>query len=387
VLTHFFERARWGSPVQTDVAGQSLTEEDQLFVLTQAGMYLTATRGHSTPEARICYERVESLCESLNRPLLLYSALIGQWRHFLLTGKLTTAMQIAKRVYALTKEQNDSALAIGAYHALAGTLFYLGDFESARQYATCGVQLWRSGGISSPVEEVSAPAVSCLCYEVLCEWHFGEIASCRATMAEAIALAKELNDTHALAVALFHGGFLGHFERNPAEVERLASDLIELSTRQNFALWLTAGEIFRGWARSASGSTAEGLAWIEDGIRGYRAGGSMLNMSYALSLKAEGLHLADRTPEALAAIKEAEALVERYEERWWCAELYRLRGVFLTATGGDQAQIEASFCEALRIAKQQKSVSLAERAEATYAEYRSQKAKALVGHGFRLPLC
>ena len=31
---------------------------------------------------------------------------------------------------------------------------------------------------------------------------------------------------------------LAHFERNPAEVERLASDLIELSTRQNFALWL-----------------------------------------------------------------------------------------------------------------------------------------------------
>jgi tetratricopeptide (TPR) repeat protein len=387
VLTHFFERARWGSPVQMGGAGQSLTEEDQLFVLTQAGMYLTATRGHSTPEARICYERVEFLCDSLNRPLLLYSALIGQWRHFLLTGKLTTATQIAKRLYALAKEQNDSALAIGAYHALAGTLYYLGDFESAREYATRGVRLWRSGGISSPVEEVSAPAVSCLCYEVLCKWHFGEIASCQATMTEAIALAKELNDTHALAVALFHAGFLGHFERNPAEVERLASDLIELSTRQNFALWLTAGEILRGWARSAFGDTAEGLAWIEDGIRGYRAGGSMLNMSYALALKAEGLHLADRTPEALAAMKEAEALVESSGERWWCAELYRLRGVFLTAMGGDEAQVEASFCEAISTAKQQKSVSLAKRAEATYAEYRSQKAKALVGHGFRLPLC
>ena len=55
-------------------------------------------------------------------------------------------------------------------------------------------------------------------------------------MAEAISLAKELNDMHALALALFHAGFLGHFERNPAEVERLASDLIELSTRHNFAL-------------------------------------------------------------------------------------------------------------------------------------------------------
>ena len=28
------------------------------------------------------------------------------------------------------------------------------------------------------------------------DWHFGEIASCHATMAEAIALAKELNDMH-----------------------------------------------------------------------------------------------------------------------------------------------------------------------------------------------
>ena len=147
------------------------------------------------------------------------------------------------------------------------------------------------------------------------EWHLGEIASCQATMAEAISLAKELNDTHALAVALYFAAVLGHYERNPAEVERLASDLIELSTRQNFAHWLAAGEIFRGWARSASGDTAEGIAWIEDGIRDYRATGSMLGMPYYLALKAEALHLADRTSEALEAIKEAEALVQRTEER------------------------------------------------------------------------
>src|SRR6476661_6756058 len=83
-LAHFFEHGRWDSPVETGAEGQSLTAEDQLFILMEAGLYLAATRGHSAPEARICYERVESLCDSLNRPLLLYSALIGQWRHFLL---------------------------------------------------------------------------------------------------------------------------------------------------------------------------------------------------------------------------------------------------------------------------------------------------------------
>ena len=112
----------------------------------------------------------------------------------------------------------------------------------------------------------------------------------------------------------------------------------------------------------------------------------MLGLPYYLALKAEALHLADRTSEALEAISEAEALVERFEERWWCAELHRLRGVFLAALGADETQIEASFCAAIRIAKEQKSISLEKRAEATYAEYHRQKASGSGGHGFRLPL-
>ena len=82
------------------------------------------------------------------------SALIGQWRYSLMTDKLTATMQIAKRVYSLAQEQNDSALMIGAYRALAATLYYLGDFEAARQYAMRGVQIWRSGGVQSQVEDV-----------------------------------------------------------------------------------------------------------------------------------------------------------------------------------------------------------------------------------------
>ncbi len=85
------------------------------------------------------------------------------------------------------------------------------------------------------------------------------------------------------------------------------------------------------------------------------------------------MHLVNRTSEALEVIREAEAFVEKSEERWWCAELHRLRGVFLATIGADETQIEASFREAIRTAKQQKSVSLAMRAEASYAEYRRQK--------------
>jgi serine/threonine protein kinase/predicted ATPase len=386
VLAHFFEQGRWGSPVQVDVKAQSLTAEDQLFVLMQAGLYLTLTRGLGAPEARICYERAEPLCHSLDRPLLLYSGLMGRWVYSLVTDKLTTTMQIAKRVSLLAQNQNDPALLLGAYHALAATLYFQGDFEAARQYAMGGLQLWRTSSVQSPVEEVYTPAVLCLCWRALSDWHIGEIASCHPTMEEAISLAKELNDTHALAVTLLWAVILNHLEGNPAEVARLASDLIELSTRQNFPFWLPGGKIFRGWGRSASGSTAEGIAWIEDGIRDYRATGAMLRMPYFLALKAEALYFADRVSEALEAITEAEGAVERSEERWWCAELHRLKGVFLTAMGAEETQIEASFCAAIKIAREQKSVSLEKRAEATYAEYRRQKASGSGGHGFRLPL-
>jgi hypothetical protein len=107
-------------------------------------------------------------------------------------------------------------------------------------------------------------------------------------------------------------------------------------------------------------------------------------LPYFLGLKAEALHLADRTSEALEAINEAVAMAERFEQRHFGAELHRLRGVFLVAIGADETQIEASFSEAIRIAKEQKSVSLAKRAEATYAQY--CRRKALREHSFRLPL-
>jgi hypothetical protein len=127
----------------------------------------------------------------------------------------------------------------------------------SRHYAMRGLQIWRSEhALVSPVEEPITPVTSCLCYVALSEWHLGEIASCEAAIAETIALAKELNDMHALAQALFHVALL---------------DDIELSTRQNIATWLPAAVLIRGWARSASGDLAEGISRIEDGLKDNRA--------------------------------------------------------------------------------------------------------------------
>jgi hypothetical protein len=76
----------------------------------------------------------------------------------------------------------------------------------------------------------------------------------------------------------------------------------------------------------------------------------VLGSATHLACKAEALHLADRTSEALEAINEAVAIAERFEHGYCSAELHRLRGVFLATLGAEELQIETSFCKAIRIA-------------------------------------
>jgi predicted ATPase len=311
---------------------------------------------------------------------------MAQWRYKVVTDKLSAAMQFAERVQSLAEEKKESAPLMGACRALAGTFFFSGDFEAARKHVVRGVEILHSGGAPSYAEFLDAPAVVCLCYEALSKWHFGEMVSCGAAITEAISLARELNDMGGLAAALNFAAMVAHFNRDTTEVESLASDLIELAIRYNFPYWLALGTIWRGWACSVFGGTAQGISLIAEGIEAVRAAGVTIAVPLYLTVKAEALHLADRTSEALEAIKEAEVAEEKNEERFWSAELHRLRGVFLAAIGADEAQIEASFQEAIRIAREQKSVSLEKRAEATYAEYRRQKANVSGGRGFRLPL-
>jgi len=375
VLAHFFEPGRWGTIRETNLEQQSLSPEDQVYLLLQAALYLTVTKETQAPEVRMCYERAEKLCLSLNRLFLskfFYSTLVGRWRYSLMSEKLSSTLQVAEEVHSLARARNDSALLIGAYDALGATRLRLGDFESAKRFATCGVEIWRSRALLSGVEELMAPAISCLCTEAETEWHFGEIASSRGTLSKAESLAKKLNDVHGLVQALLIGAFIAYFEREPSEVQKIASEMLELSTRHNFAFFRSGAAILRGWAQSALGDTTRGVLSIELGIEAWRANGAIIDLSFWLALKAESLHLAGLTLNALEALKEAEQLIKRSEERYWCAELHRLRAVFLSAIGSDQTQIEASFHAAIKTGQEQKSISLVRRAKKSYAEWRAQ---------------
>jgi hypothetical protein len=90
--------------------------------------------------------------------------------------------------------------------------------------------------------------------------------------------------------------------------------------------------------------------------------------------------------EALDAITEAEAVVERREERWWSAELNRLKGVFLTAMGAEETQIEASFREAISTRTEAEVGFARETRRRNLRGIPSPKSEPVRRRGFRLPL-
>jgi predicted ATPase len=68
-------------------------------------------------------------------------------------------------------------------------------------------------------------------------------------------------------------------------------------------------------------------------------------------------------PDGLRALAEAHTLVEQHDERWWEAEVCRLRGVLLLRQPGTpQEEAEAWLQRALNIARRQEAKSLELRA-------------------------
>ena len=112
----------------------------------------------------------------------------------------------------------------------------------------------------------------------------------------------------------------------------------------------------------------EGIAQVRQGITALRATGGAVLVPYFCTVLAEVYDHLGHTEDGLQALAEAHTLVGQQEERWWEAEVYRLRGVLLLRqTVPQQAEAEACFRQALDVARRQEAKSLELRAATSRA--------------------
>src|SRR5262249_30770919 len=103
------------------------------------------------------------------------------------------------------------------------------------------------------------------------------------------------------------------------------------ATEQGFSHFLALGTIKRGWALAEQGQGKEGISQICQGLAALQVMGAELDRSYYLTLLAEAYGKVGQAEEGLTVLAEALAVVDKTGERWYEAELYRLKGELLLA--------------------------------------------------------
>jgi predicted ATPase len=124
------------------------------------------------------------------------------------------------------------------------------------------------------------------------------------------------------------------------------------------------------------GQGEEGLAQFRQGLAAWRAMGAGLTVSYYLALLAEVYGHAGQAEEGLRLLAEALAHVDTTGERFYAAEVYRLKGeLWLRQATPDEAQAETCWHQALDIARHQQAKSWELRAALSLSRLWQQQGK------------
>jgi predicted ATPase len=151
-------------------------------------------------------------------------------------------------------------------------------------------------------------------------------------------------------------------------------------TAQGLMHRIEQGRILRGWALAMQGDTAAGVQHIQQALVTQQDMGSKMGEPYYLALLAEAYGQAGQPEAGLQALAQALTQVAATEERWWEAELYRLKGeLLLHLPSADVSQAEASFHQALDVARRQQTKALELRAAISLSRLWQRQARRIEG--------
>jgi predicted ATPase len=126
---------------------------------------------------------------------------------------------------------------------------------------------------------------------------------------------------HALAFAAVFHQLRG--ERTTAQ--QYADEAIALSAEHGLPLYQAMARIVRGWALIGHGNDEQAAEEVREGLAAWQRTGAQLMRPHFLALLAEACPPTLQDDSGLRLLDEALALSESTGERYYQAELYRLR--------------------------------------------------------------
>jgi predicted ATPase len=372
--------------------------QQELTLQIALGAPLMATKGYAAPEVEKVYARARELCHQVGETPQLFRVLLGLFAFYLVRAEFRTAHELGEQLLRLAQNGHNPARLLGAYQALGLASFYLGEFVSARKHLEQGVALYDPQKHSShALRSGQDPGVTCLCHMPWVLWYLGYPDQALQKSLEALALAQELSHPFSQVYALNYAAGLHQFRREWQATHERTETLIALSREQGFGQWVPQATILQGWILAEQGQEKQGIAQMSQGLTAWRATGAEIGSSWFLALLAETYGKAGQGEEGLAVLAEALSMVNKTGERFYEAELYRLKGQLtlqkfqvsgskfqvppnpqhLTPSPQAEAEAETYFQKAIEIARQQQAKALELRAVMSLSQlWQSQGKKA-----------
>jgi predicted ATPase len=380
---------RQGIELLTTLPETPARVQSELTLQTTLGPALMATRGYAAPEVAATYHRARELCQQAGDTSELFPVLWGLRLLYLGRAEHEAAREMAEQCLSLARRLDDPALLLKAHQALGVSWFYLGQLSQAHAHLEQGMRFYdphQHHALAFRYGNVD-PGVVCLAAAGWTLWLLGYPEQALARANEALTLAQHLEHPSTLVRGLYYTTFLHQLRREWQVVSERAATALTVATAQQNALALTLGPVMRGWALAMQGQGAEGLTQLRQGLDAYRATGTAFQRPYFLSMLAE-VHRSLGQPEAgLTALSEALTLVETTGERYYEAELHRLKGeLLLPQAAPEVSHAEACFQRALDVARRQEAKALELRAATSLARMWQQQGKRAEAHALLAPV-
>lgn len=344
------------------------TSEIELSIQASLGLAHMLSNGYAAPEVEKAYGRAYSLCRNFGETSSIFPVLCGLWEYYVVRAEFDTAQKLASQQHKIAKLSSDHVFIMEAQRSMGGTLFWRGQLSDSFQYLKAGFRLESSENkrrISTQTYSQDTEVANLANASVVL-WLQGHPDQALGKAQQAVALADELSHPFSSAYAHSFCAFLHQLRGDHLGLKKEAEKIIMVSDTYEFGYWKTVGKMLLSLALMHLHQDNKYITAFEDALEQYKNTGSRLALTYFQCLLAQSYCLVERYQQAYDIIVTTINSMTSNSERFFEAELYRVKAESLLGMGPENIELaQQSLHKALDIAIQQKAWGLKLRAVTT----------------------
>ena len=321
------------------------------------------TLGWAAPELGRVLDRALALCDRVGTPAQRAEILYGLQSRYIVEGRLEKSALTTDEMVRVFRETEGSEPPRSAFAMLAGVRLQMGRFQEA------GNDIEGLVREADPSQLQRLQESQGLNYEVLARawqshalWCLGRPDAALEGATHALTLARQVGQPFSQAIAATYLALLQQLRADPATFRAQAVEALELATDFKATYYRAWAAILVAYAETLDRPEAPALARLRSSIEAFTETGARLRLPYYLALLADAHLRKGDASTGLELVEEGLSRGRETNERWWDAELHRLRAELLLRTGAEAAEAEAALRRALEIARGQQAKSLELRA-------------------------